>query len=835
METTASQTRRRPRHSIPKPTGRADRSLEWTASRCHRLLRPLLSRIALLRKELTAVPHLPPDAASPGAEVAPAKRRGPECHWMAPRKRMRHTYSMKCTERSASAERESDSQSGAAKLRVARDFQHPAEDALAPGDLVPVTPLLRRARGQQLLSSPLQEPARAPRREGPRGRKPSSGRPSNESTRATLEVRLGSVRSGMASSRFSDYDAIFRGFESLLKGTSTQAESNKGVSSMLDLCLKKMPHYIAGIQAWELDEAERNGTKSAFESSTTSFRIYTDLEYFGALNAGWQHLRTVARADGVKAIKDALAEGLFMTEFAIALIDLCAEHGAHKEVDDLLEAFLDRQYPDPSGPDAKFSEDATHRPLTFLWELCLRTGRPGLVLRYYTRLLAGGALPAAWLATEELRPVWGLAHRLISKSSAAAEAVSFFVASVTTLSRHQTTTGKSPLQGLDVMETRIWETLTRSLAILSAMGTVGEQQLGEGVHSQVELQNIRIVGRNVTYTLQACLAELGVRKGRSTRIGGDLLRLASFLSSAYFRSSATPRLRVMLEAIFDGTAAESDAKAQRRAQEYSSIVSLISCIARTSGHGSSKATHEHLERLCQHLAPLGLTTHTLESIKKAGAICLAQQTNNLKDLIYAEKLIAGPVSGSSSEKRQKPPPGQLMGYRWEETISEWVIASPVAKKKPAARRSLRISSGAIVGAEEANSAARGVRPSRARSNGATDFTRDVSPRASRAMARRRASEGHEHEAKRQGQERHLLTQADNIMKPSQEGRNGDCGSCRLNGASTQDDELGDGKENQHRTGRPGRPRAHGTTRRPLGSKRRVQLTGGQHSDDELGI
>lgn len=747
---------------------------------------------------------------------------------------MRHTYSMKCPERSTSTEPESDSQSGTAKVRAAKDFQHPAETALAPGDLLPVTPLLRRARGQQLLSSPLQEPARAPPRDGPRGRKPPSGRPSTEAARAPLEVRLGSLRNAMSSSRFSDYDAIFRGFESLLKGTSTQTQSKKGVSSLLDLCLRKMPHYIAGIQAWELDEAERNGTKSAFESSTTSFRIYTDLEYFGASNAGWKHLRTVARADGVKAIKDAMAEGFFRTEFAMALIDLCVEYEAHKEVDDLLETFLDRQYPNPSGPAAKFSEDAAHQPLSFLWELSLRNGRPGMVLRYYTRLLAGGALPAAWLATEELRPVWGLAHRLLSKGSAAAEAVSFFVVSVTALSRHQTAAGKSPVQGSDVMDARIWETLTRSLAILSAMGAVGEHQLGEGVHSQIELQNIHIIGRNVSYTLQACLAELGTRKGRSTRIGGDLLRLASFLSSAAFRSSATPRLKVMLEAICDGTVAESDAKAQRRAQEYSSIVSLISCIARISGHGSTKATHEHLERLCQHLAPLGLTTYTTESIKKAGAICLAQQTNNLRDLIYAEKLIVGPVSGPSSENRQKPPQSQLMGYRWEETISEWIIASPVVKKKPTARRSLRISSGAAAGAEDANDVAPGVRPSRARSNSATDFVAHASPRASRAKAHKRVSDGHEQKAKQQRRERHLLNQEDKIMKPSQGGRNGDCGSPRLKAAGTQGDELGDGKENQHQTERPGCPQ-HGTARQPLGSKRRVQLTGGQHSDDELGI
>lgn len=72
------------------------------------------------------------------------------------------------------------------------------------------------------------------------------------------------------------------------------------------------------------------------------------------------------------------------------------------------------------------------------------------------------------------------------------------------------------------------------------------------------------------------------------------------------------------------------------------------------------------------------------------------------------------------------------------------------------------------------------------------------------------------------------------MKPSQEGRSGDCDSSRLKAAGTQGDELGDGKENQDRIERPGCPQ-HGTARRPLGSKRRVKFTGGQHSDDELGI
>ncbi|KAK8848994.1 hypothetical protein PGQ11_015474 [Apiospora arundinis] len=911
------------RYRISKATAKPDRPQPWTASRCHRLLRPLLSRLALLRKELTSFPaaepaavDLPTTTTAKDRRKSGGKRHSSDCQWMLPRKKMRHTYAQQ-QQQQRSAERQTsiagssseNLQPVSIKLRAAKDLQGADDNLPAPGETVAFTPLVRRARGHDVPS-----PANVSKFGSSQGSTGSSSQTRRKRAGANrLEERLTGLKSHVPASRHSDYESIFRSLEALLKGTAPEEERAKGgASSLLDMCLKKMPWYIAGVQAWELDEAETNGTKSAFNSSDTSLRLYNELETLGASHQGWSHLRTVARADGIAAVREAMLEGLLNDEICLLVIDLCMEYEAYAEAEALIEVFIRRQYSSPSGPDATFAENDALRPLLYLWDFSVGLQRHSFLLRQYTMLLTDGFLPVDWLVTGGFERVWGLAHRVLSRGDKALAAINFLITGIISLCRHHRvsqksteTTAPTPSSSMRELESHILPTISRSLAILSAMNVVGEiegqsyNELQPVIGSQ-QNNNIAFISQNITYTFFGCLAEVEGRKRRSSNMAKDLLYLAAFLASS--SSLRTERVHSRLTSAFElslGAAAPTtSSKAVDSAQSYGGMISLISQIAQICGRGSSEAPYQYLERLCRDLRLLGLEPSMMDGIVRAGALFLAQQTSNLRDLVYAEGLVSarhqqigGDETSSSSanevggrhKHQTNTTTDLLLGYRWEETIGEWVMVSPVAERRKQVqhRRSSRFL--------QSNSVARKVTTSRDTSplpahqiSGSTgrSATETLTEPVPEPVTNIDEDHGHGKAGKGSRQKnpdgdveessQHCQTLQPkkhcNLLKPAFSNSRR-CSIRSTTKAMTAgmmdagcDDELGGGDEKENfntqtaaitttklakvKTAR----RSYGpssssssttttTSRRPLGEKRRVRLSGDLmiHSDDELGI
>ncbi|KAK7937909.1 uncharacterized protein PG986_014777 [Apiospora aurea] len=891
------------RHRLSKATAtKPDRPQPWTASRCHRLLRPLLSRLALLRKELTSLPE--PGAAAvavatdlpttkDGRRKSGGKRQSSDCQWMLPRKKMRHTYAQqqqKPAERQASSSvsegsfSETKQQPLSVKLRAARELQVADEDLPAPGEVVAFTPLVRRARGQEVPS-----PANVSQFRGSQGSSSSQARrkKTGASKRGELEDRLASLKGLVPAARYSDYESIFRSLEALLKGTAQEQEMTKGASSLLDMCLKKMPWYIAGVQAWELDEAEQNGTKSAFNSSDTSLRLYNELETLGASGHGWSHLRTVTRADGIAAVREAMLEGLLNDDFCMLVIDLCTEYEATAEAEVLIEVLIQRQYPSPSGPDASFAENDTLRPLSFLWNFSLGLSRHSFLLRQYTKLLANGFLPVEWLVTGGFERVWGLAHRVLSRGDKALAAIDFLITAVISLCRHHRVSQKTETH--TQLDLHIIPTISRSLAILSAMNVVGEMatRVGE-VQPITSQQNIAFISQNITYTFFGCLMEVEGRKRRSSNMTKDLLYLAAFLASS--SSLRTERVHSRLTSAFElslGSSPPNGGKAvstHDSVQHYSGMISLISQIARICGRGSSDAPYQHLERLCRDLQLLGLEQDIMNSITRAGALFLAQQTSNLKDLVYAESLVSAhhqqleetANDGHRIKQQVATTTDLLLGYRWEETIGEWVAASPAAERRKQVqhRRSGRFQQSSSTARKAASrdtsplpsiTTAQPASPSVPTEPVPDLFTNSDGEEVDSHHGKAGSDKGRQspdEESQRGRRHQTLQPKQCNLLKPTSSNRR--C-SMRPTAKTTMaagagyDDELawvgGEEKENfEAQTAAATTSRSKSKVKaatvrhhyktsssvshgRPLGEKRRVRLSGDLiiHSDDELGI
>ncbi|KAI1116068.1 hypothetical protein F5Y14DRAFT_409130 [Nemania sp. NC0429] len=696
---------RRPAHKTEEP------SQPWTTARCHRLLRPLVSRIASLRREIAATtsqvkPSTPRPASEPVA--APfAKRSGhheepdADSSLMSRKKRPRLTYSQRRGTRATQSQHTSLDQSQSGQGNQGEDTSLPQETkagvkkpfksvqpegqhkTTSPGEIIAATPILRRARGK-IVVSPVApvfglDLASNEARLG-RGHRIKT----TSSTQKRLDEHLTSLRKGLFS-EFADFEGIYRSLEALLRATATTSGHGKsGPRSFLDICLRKVPQYIAELDAWEKFDAEQSGTVSTLDGIDTSAHIYNELESMGT-NVGWRHLRVVVRADGVNAVKQAIEEGLFCDEFSQLLIDLCVQLEAASEAEGLVAALVDRNYPKPISTESSFTETTALQPLGILNSFTNQTRRISFLFRQYTMLLSRGSLPVDWLATLGFERVWSLAFQELAKTRPSYDAICFITQCISLLScqkKRALSCGADAIQPDQDMAKASQRRLMSALAILASMGLLGETELKAPWLSDSDTQRITIIGDKIRYVIRACINGLeGYTRSRGNQIL-DFPLLALFFASGHAQGERIGyRLGRSIGKLLSSTTASQPSKNIHLRNHHDNIAWLIASIARACGRGTSVLSHQFLDILFRRLESLEIGQSPLDKLKAAAAFSIAQQTNNVRDLIYAERLHPPDQAGSGATSQQQNSSTLFTGYRWEETIGEWVTASPVVNRR----------------------------------------------------------------------------------------------------------------------------------------------------------
>lgn len=601
-----------------------------------------------------------------------------DSEWLRPRKKIRLTYSQKRPCRDLDepfAVAKNSKGSSTAKCLRKNERGNPS-----PGGIVAATPLLRRARGH-IVPSPAVARKPVEVSEQPRIRQPQLKR--GTAKQKELDQRLANLRAQSASNRHSDLEAIYRSLEALLKATRRQnTTQQRGPRSFLDMCLRKVPQYIEALDAQERWDAEENGTISTLDDVHTSAQIYDYLDSIGPVQGrGWVHLRTVVRADGLQAVKQGIVEGLFGDDFSELLIDLCVQAGALSEAEELVSVLSDRRYPQPTSPDSSFAELPSLRPLSVLWTFANKFSRTSFLLRQCSLLLSNGNLPQDWLATREFERIWTLAVRKLSVPEAADDAVTFMSHSIQLLCRRKQTTSDEleTVRLENDISTANRQTLTSALTMLAAMSLLGEIELQSAHVSESEIMKICLIGDRLRYILRSCLTDLELPRSERWNQGDDLLRMALFLSSGSARNDEdfASRLRNGIEQAWRQNTGPSSARKSRAKHCLDEMASFVSSVARSCARGLSLASHVCLDTIFEQLECLALDKEILDSMKAVAAFSLAQQTNNVKDFIYAERL----ASSQSSSTRDERSRSLFTGYRWEETIGEWVTVSPVVDRR----------------------------------------------------------------------------------------------------------------------------------------------------------
>ncbi|KAJ5132494.1 hypothetical protein N7448_006652 [Penicillium atrosanguineum] len=180
------------------------------------------------------------------------------------------------------------------------------------------------------------------------------------------------------------------------RGTNgTLAKPERGARSLLSMVARSLPEFIAREQDAQND-MEHDGEEDMYDA------YYTELESFYAPHGrGWKPLREAVRAQGIHMVSTMIQNKWVTDPIACALVEKCGPNELDA-CESLLSTFLSTR--------TKY-----HYPLALKSDTEPRIGDPILLLRKYTRygsasrsfifdelakLLIRGVLPPEWMATK---------------------------------------------------------------------------------------------------------------------------------------------------------------------------------------------------------------------------------------------------------------------------------------------------------------------------------------------------------------------------------------------------------------------------------------------------
>ena len=710
-------------HDVESPTVANEPA--WTTARCNRLLRPLSSKIALLRKASNGTGS----RRNSGAEERESESPQPEsCHissgakpkctkdkrWFLPspvsslgihglnwdpsprpRKRVKLTYSSRETDHSIKSE--------AISLQTIQSGPGGGNSAWIAAGFVNVDrPLLPSIAAHECPS----------RETNMNGHKKVS-----QSSLYSVNARSREVFRRYAKADYPDswklFEGIHSGLETLLKATSKNLVGNRdGARSLLSTCLRKAPEYIASQERW----CRAQDPESADEVSSS---IYRELETVGARTLqGSNALQEVVRAHGVDLIGSAVIDGLICFPVASRLVKLCLHLEAYDEGQHLVECILrNKSFPQPtSRDDVLFSQE-----LSILDQFAIITGRFGFLYRKLTTLFENRLLPIEWISSPDMIERWSGVVQCISEGNSEARDAGTLLRTVILMSEgqpfpsmasyihrlriHPTNFPSDADEGWpqidklnetdsfqmhvkcnsNQMEGETPKTGLRLLAALCALDFA--QNLATGLNSANTpvLQDLAVEAHQIIETKE--IYSQAMERSGFNADGPCLVLLAAGLSFSMAKTDDTA-LR-WCPNIFEGTRLSD--------QFHSKAASFLSIVACWRGQALASDGFEFMQEIVQQLLGvlssgcyLSETRTLVGSIATTAAIQYASTTSKPRHLSWAldtEKRVNEMTVGLACQTPRRMPEGGLakarLGFRWEEGICEWVSGTPgVPKPKP---------------------------------------------------------------------------------------------------------------------------------------------------------
>lgn len=648
-----------------------DQEQEWTAARCHRLLRALKSRVAILTKEIsrfsstTTTSEPARTHIGEGIESLDPKR---DEDWTQGRKRIRRTYSSKGSNANVSQNGRRICSEVASGPKPRRSF--------VPGEVMIPTPILARIT-RETVSSPVAPKIlddglvipKPPKRK--RSRKFSAV--GDHEGGFQLSEPLREIRKTMTASRYNVYEGIYTGLEALLRVTAqdTQNMNRKGARSLMSMALRAVPNYIVHEEKQHAARMEETKSKSAIENRDLSSEIYDDLESYGSNGYGWKPLKTIVRSHGIHVVRDAIRKGLLEVNFCGTLIALCLNTSAVNEAQELMSALLfsvDHQVP-------KSLYEKLHSSVSMLWTFTQCTGRTAFQYRELSNMISNGQLPLGWIATKEFGPIWIKVMQSLSPGSIDEDALLFLETSLSLLSGYfDGKSEESMTTGNSAMTEAAMNTFSSLLTTLTSILI-----LSNNTASTNDTRNCTRNFDHIATLLRSCLAQniFHTQSG----FPNTLLLLANLIvehSTSRSKDINIPFGNLILDSLQKG---EDSASISSR---YNDAVLFIYSVACCCGRSSSDLGFEKLEHMHSLLESLVCDrdrSDVLKALIVDSALAFSTKVPNRKHLDYAANLDIKFCSRkldfeNSTHDVSKVDDDSRSGFRWEEGIGEWVTATP---------------------------------------------------------------------------------------------------------------------------------------------------------------
>ncbi|KAF1996522.1 hypothetical protein P154DRAFT_556221 [Amniculicola lignicola CBS 123094] len=681
----------------------ADDDLPWTTSRCNRLLRPVSSRIATLRKELeqrTTNSETRRASASSFTKKAsprsskfsqPAKANKPrgfdklcDPDWAPgakPKTSIKRTYGGRASKTAGATQRE----------------VFPDHNTRRPGE-IPFTPLVARVGNRMLESPQLQgSPLRQPMRK----------------QKAERAEEIQNLKKMLPDDIAKLVNSLFDGYTNLLQTTRSDApKGRKGVRSLFSACLHKMPAYIELEEYWAQVDAEEEDED---QERNLSDEIYTHLEQtFGPrVDSGWAPLNQVVRAHGTALLCDAFVDQILGQEALEVIVLRCLKMSAWDEAEKFLWAIPPSLEPLSIPASLRTNLFSSHKYMQLVKHFVEITGRFRFLYDVLEYMMSQELLPLEWLATECMRPVWNRLVRSFSNDDQRTNenALRFLEtamslgmglpddsvfeedAEVDVVSKQIRPSVRQDLR--DALDT----TYSSLLTLLSSIPLVSATKADDGDD---------LTGQRVTWVLDSLVIGLLKRKD----VEGDLelldpstedmqtftqralwlvfCALLVHLGGGQFQPGLINLDINILAGALGWTARQYTAVDVDLSSVMATFPALISSMARCAGKAWKDDGFDQLQRLTDELLTVNRIrlphkTWSLKRLALEASLEFAHGTNDAHHFAYARQIEQkmrsnGRIVLMSSPQKPTESPTTGGGFRWEEGIGEWVHCTPFAKQ-----------------------------------------------------------------------------------------------------------------------------------------------------------
>jgi hypothetical protein len=671
----------------------------WTAAKCQRLLRPIASRIAPLRRNQYAL------NSEPSQKVAEEESLPGFTPHNISRRDTTHsnidTASLDPTWLPSDQKNKSQLKKYSARHRSSQTLPGQTNSPQACLVVLPTpfkarasrrgTPLKKNMLTLDTSNSPCASKTLPLAIKGDRRRKDPFTRAPTAKQSIELQGRQNYERT------FELHQGVTDGFSLLLQRTNPTEPgepSPKGASSLLSMCLRRVPDYIRAEEDWRKSIDEDDDTDVSAE-------VYEELEDLGSVQGhGWSGLREVVIAHGVSLVNEIIKDKLVATETRAELARIPAKYGLHKASENLLLAYAQSlPLKRPLGVESRLFNGC----LSSLTTIQPASAKNEVFVRLLDALFSSGRLKMSWLATRDTVTLSsGMIRALASQTGEFSHILQFLQGRISQISGAELDQKNVKRQGpegnLDV-----WIKLDKSLSnttvsIITVLTTivlierktrVSKESSERCTAAESLLARLSVI---VLARLGALEHERSASSSHQPRAVCFTLLASSLILSVKHDNKGGEQISLSKKDILQGMA---NLHGKGHPHQTQTIVERAAAflvdLSRCCGQSLHSDSQSYLESLVRSIMEDSeqdsdkestfLKQWAMESSLLSVKVSATHRSRVFLDVVETAMTQHKPLQSTAIALHHVHAPSAEPALRWEEGLCEWIVASPLRTRK----------------------------------------------------------------------------------------------------------------------------------------------------------